>query len=79
MGQCAGMSPERVCRLSPQPVAESRELLVADDIDEFEVRSGEPARKQRRSATEGYRRDPDKHLVQETGISKLPHEITTGP
>jgi hypothetical protein len=31
---------------------------------------------QRRSATEGYRRDSDKHLVEETAISELPHEIT---
>ena len=50
--------------LSPQPVAEPHELLVAGNVDELQVSCRQPAWKQRSSSTECHRRDADQNLVQ---------------
>lgn len=62
--------------LSPQPVAEQHELLVAANVDELEVRRRQPAGKQRGSTTECHRRDSDKNLVQQAGVGELTHQFT---
>ena len=58
--------------LSPQPVAEPHELLVAGDVDQLQVSCRQPTRKQRRSTTECDRRDADKNLVQQATVGELP-------
>src|SRR5215211_1533455 len=57
-------------------VREPRELLVAGDVDELELRRGEPAREERRSPPERHGRDAGEDLVQQALIRELPDQVT---
>src|SRR5512132_1689026 len=59
----------------PHTVGEPRELLVARDVDELEVRGGEPAGEERSPAPERHRRDADEDLVEEPMVGELPDEV----
>jgi len=63
--------------LAPQPVAEPCELFVAHDVDELQISCRQETREQRCPAAERHRCDPDKDLVQQSTVGKLPHEVAS--